>query len=73
MTFAMVRGMSPLPIGTEWRVLTCRFHELCDGAETLRGLHSKVDQSIDMLHGVASTFERHVERICEPGAAECGP
>ena len=72
MTFAMVRGMSPLPIGTEWNVLTCRFHELCDGAEALRGLHPKVDRTIDTLHGVAATFERHVEAICGREAAECG-
>ncbi|MGB6228498.1 MAG: ferritin-like protein [Litorimonas sp.] len=73
MTFAMVRGMSPLPIGTEWQVLNCRFNELCDGGEVLRGLHPKVDRSLDMLAGVAATFARHVERICGTEAAECGP
>ena len=71
MSFAMVRGISPLPIGTEWRVLTCRFHELMDGAESLRGLHPKVDQSLDRLRGVAETFERHVEHICASADAEC--
>ena len=73
MTFAMVRGMSPLPIGTEWQVLNCRFNELRDGGELLRGLHPKVDRSLDMLGGVADTFARHVETICSPQAAECGP
>ncbi|MEM7728950.1 MAG: ferritin-like protein [Pseudomonadota bacterium] len=73
MTFAMVRGMSPLPIGTEWQVLHCRFNELVEGGAALRGLHPKVDRSLDMLEGVAATFARHVERICGPVAVECAP
>ncbi len=71
MSFAMVRGMSPLPIGTEWQVLNCRFNELVDGASELRGLHPKVDRSIDMLVGVAETFARHVEAICADPETDC--
>lgn len=71
MTFAMVRGMSPLPIGTEWQVLNCRFNELVEEGARLRGLHNKVDRSLDMLAGVAATFARHVERICSDPESEC--
>lgn len=71
MTFAMVRGMSPLPIGTEWQVLNCRFNELTDEGEALRGLHPKVDRTLDMLGGVAATFARHVEIICSDPDTEC--
>lgn len=71
MTFAMVRGMSPLPIGTEWQVLNCRFTELTDEGPNLRGLHPKVDRSLDMLEGVAATFSRHVDIICSDPDTEC--
>jgi len=70
MTFAMVRGMSPLPIGTEWQVLNCRFNELVEGGERLRGFHTKIDRSLDMLNGVAATFARHVEIICSDSNSE---
>ncbi|MEM9600642.1 MAG: hypothetical protein AAF926_06440 [Pseudomonadota bacterium] len=56
--------MSPLPIGTEWQVLNCRFTELCDEGRNLRGLQPKIDRSLDMLDGVAATFARHVDIIC---------
>ncbi|MGJ8560504.1 MAG: ferritin-like domain-containing protein [Litorimonas sp.] len=71
MTFATVRGMSPLPIGTEWQVLNCRFNELVDGGKYLRGLHDKIDRSLDMLGGVAATFSRHVDIICLDPNKEC--
>lgn len=71
MTFAMVRGMAPLPIGTEWQVLNCRFSELIDEGRRLRGMHAKIDRSLDMLHGVAATFARHVETICAGPGTEC--
>ena len=71
MTFATVRGMAPLPVGTEWQVLNCRFNELTDGGEALRGLHPKIDRSLDMVRGVAATFAAHVEVICAAPDAEC--
>ncbi|WP_298914357.1 ferritin-like protein [uncultured Algimonas sp.] len=64
MSFAMVRGLAPLPMGTEWQVLNCRFNELVEGGAAMRGLHPKVDRSLDMLEGVAQTFARHVAIIC---------
>ena len=65
MSFAMVRSMAPLPMGTEWNVFTCRFNEITEAGTELREIGPKTKRSVDMIEGVAKTFARRAERILE--------
>ncbi len=63
MSFATMRNAAPLPMGTEWRVFTCRFVEIMEAGEDMRGLSDKVDASIDMVKNIGETFNREALMI----------
>ncbi|WP_427452547.1 ferritin-like domain-containing protein [Litorimonas sp. WD9-15] len=66
MSFATIRNsVAPLPIGTEWRVFACRFNEITEAGEDIRGISDAVDASIDMVARIAETFIREAEAIIE--------
>lgn len=65
MSFATIRNSAALPVGTEWRVFTCRFNEIMEAGEEIRGMDDGVDQSIDMVKTIAETFNREALAIID--------
>ena len=79
MSFATVRDAAPLPTGTEWRVIICRFKEIGDASHAVEalskdGMGDGPAASARMVRSIADTFVREAVAILETceGDEHCG-
>ena len=79
MSFATVRDAAPLPTGTEWRVIICRFKEISDASHAVEALSKEgmgdgPAASARMVRSIADTFVAEAVAILElcDGGEHCG-
>ena len=63
MSFATLRSIAPLPLGTEWAVLQSRLNEILAAGVDLIYIGPEIERSVALLRATAANFDRRVESL----------
>ncbi|MEO1642094.1 MAG: ferritin-like domain-containing protein [Pseudomonadota bacterium] len=72
MSFAMTRSVAPMPIGSDWAVLSDRFREIVKAGERLEGFGDDIARAVTMVGNVASQFDKRVQAIMSKAEEDRG-